>query len=105
MTTDRDEVIKTMKSMDGYKSGYEKFPSELSLKAQKSCHEYNKTAPDETEKYHKILGKLYFKIGGIFLLTAIITGSSESSPLPAPPARTVMRIKKHQKTYLRWIHI
>ena len=72
MTTDRDEVIKTMKSMDGYKSGYEKFPSELSLKAQKSCHEYNKTAPDETEKYHKILGKLYFKIGGIFLLTLCI---------------------------------
>ena len=37
MTTDRDEVIKTMKSMDVYKSGYEKFPSELSLKAQKSA--------------------------------------------------------------------
>ena len=29
MTTDRDEVIKTMKSMDGYKSGYAKFPSEI----------------------------------------------------------------------------
>lgn len=72
MTTDRDEVIKTMKSMDGYKSGYEKFPSELSLKAQKSCHEYNKTAPDETEKYHKIVGKFYFKLGGIFLLTLCI---------------------------------
>ena len=55
MTTDRDEVIKTMKSMDGYKSGYEKFPSELSLKAQKSCHEYNKTAPDETEDSRKVL--------------------------------------------------
>ena len=67
-----DEVIKTMKSMDGYKSGYEKFPSELSLKAQKSCHEYNKTAPDETEKYHKIVGKFYFKLGGIFLLTLCI---------------------------------
>ena len=73
MTTDRDEVIKTMKSMDGYKSGYEKFPSELSLKAQKSCHEYNKTAPDETEKYHKIVGKFYFKLGGIFLLTLCIS--------------------------------
>ena len=97
MTTDRDEVIKTMKSMDGYKSGYEKFPSELSLKAQKSCHEYNKTAPDETEKYHKIVGKFYFKLGGIFLLTYVL--------LHLPPARTVMRIKKHQKTYLRWIHI
>ena len=72
MTTDRDEVIKTMKSMDGYKSGYEKFPSELSLKAQKSCHEYNKTAPDETEKYHKIVRKFYFKLGGIFLLTLCI---------------------------------
>lgn len=72
MTTDRDEVIKTMKSMDVYKSGYEKFPSELSLKAQKSCHEYNKTAPDETEKYHKIVGKFYFKLGGIFLLTLCI---------------------------------
>ena len=79
MTTDRDEVIKTMKSMDGYKSGYEKFPSELSLKAQKSCHEYNKTAPDETEKYHKILGKLYFKIGGIFLLTLCIAALDRKS--------------------------
>ena len=92
MTTDRDEVIKTMKSMDGYKSGYEKFPSELSLKAQKSCHEYNKTAPDETEKYHKIL-----KLVGFFYSHYVL--------LHLPPARTVMRIKKHQKIYLRWIHI
>ena len=57
MTADRGQVIKIMKSKDGYKSGYENFPSELSLKAQKLCHEYNETAPDETEKYHKILGK------------------------------------------------
>ena len=31
-----------------------------------------KTAPDETEKYHKIVGKFYFKLGGIFLLTLCI---------------------------------
>lgn len=59
MTTNKDEVLKIMKGMDGYKSGYENFPSELSLKAKRLCYEYNKTAPDETEKRHEILKELF----------------------------------------------
>lgn len=54
----KEKVIELMKTKDSYKSGYENFPSDLSLKAKKLCYEYNNTSPVENDKRHAILKEL-----------------------------------------------
>ena len=50
--------IEIMKRPAAYASGYENTPTEAQARAKQLCWEYNRTAPNETEKRRAILQQL-----------------------------------------------
>lgn len=52
------DPIEIMKRPAAYASGYENTPTEAQVRAKQLCWEYNRTAPNETEKRRAILQQL-----------------------------------------------
>lgn len=52
------DILDILKSPAGYAAQNRKIPPELKAAAQKLCWEYNRSAPDESEKRQKILSRL-----------------------------------------------
>lgn len=56
------DPIEIMKRPAAYASGYENTPTEAQVRAKQLCWEYNRTAPNETEKRRAILQPSFLQL-------------------------------------------